>query len=127
MNDIIRPIIPHPTVARLFKLDWALDAIESLRAANQNVLKPKFVRLAASPSWTEGQVYTVNVLRLICDVSFGAVNKNPYPARKQIFCANVSWAKHHVLMGKGLDYAELASFARLYAQHVSEDTGLPCG
>ena len=118
-----RPKLDFVTIARLWRPAWAQQMIEMFSSINNGDLKPSQIKFIHRPDSTEPEKYTMALIRLICDVAFGATWGKDYPAQKQIWNANAAWVRYHVSVGKGLNYIELANIARLYSEHVSEDIG----
>ena len=116
-----RPKLDFVTIARLWRPAWAEQMIEMLSLVNNGDLKPSQIKFVHRPDTTESEKYTMALIRLICDVGFGATRAKNYPAQKQIWNANAAWVRYHVSIGKGLNYIELADLARLYSEHVRED------
>ncbi len=115
-----RPKLDFVTIDRLWRPSWAQQMIEMFDISNNGDLKPSQIKFIHRPDTTEPEKYTMALIRLICDVGFGATARN-YPAQKQIWNANAAWVRYHVSIGKGLNYIELANLAGLYSKHVRED------
>lgn len=125
MNHAVnRPKLNYSTVLRLWNLSFAQTTIDTLEISHPDGLKPNHIHVSFRPDTTEPEKYTLTLLRLICDVSFGATNAKDFPIQKKIWNANAAWVRHNVPIGKGLSFQELSDLACLYTEHVRLDTSL---
>lgn len=116
-----RPIIKHSSIGELWREHIAIEKIVSVISAH-NQIKPRYFKTVFSQSATEAEKYTLELLRLMVCHAFGSENLS-FPSRRQIDCANVTWIKFHIPIGKSVFSDELIGYVRLYSAHILEDLG----